>query len=225
MVALETDISHCHICGTIPWESGSNDWRRCSCPNPFVLMRGQVNGRRGSQNQITTLQTKKHIFKRTYEAENLCHIISILKLEWPGTVGTMHFLTETLVWGSLKTPPSTVIEFSTKHMWIDSSVLSPNPNSGPRPKVVTRTLGSTTAQRNFMSPPFYLWDIKSPDLTTNFSNSFASPSGSGQQLSSQTPPPVCTRSLSDLMNEFTKDQGKITGSVMEFDYCCMQFNL
>ena len=36
-------------------------------------------------------------------------------------------------------------------------------------------------------------------LTTNLSNSVVSPSGSSQQLSSQTPTPVCTRSLSDLL--------------------------
>ena len=33
MMVLETDFYHCQICGIIPRESGSKDWRRFSCPN------------------------------------------------------------------------------------------------------------------------------------------------------------------------------------------------
>ncbi|KAL5267282.1 hypothetical protein ACHWQZ_G004351 [Mnemiopsis leidyi] len=61
MMALEADFYHCHTCGIVPWNTVMNNWRRCSCPNPFALMRGQVNGRQSGQ--IPTMLTRPHDYQ------------------------------------------------------------------------------------------------------------------------------------------------------------------
>ena len=63
MMAIVTDFYFCHICGPIHQEIGRRSMSRCSCPNPFAVMRGQVNGRQSGQNQLTTMLTTPHVFE------------------------------------------------------------------------------------------------------------------------------------------------------------------